>query len=213
MEIQKEGKRCCEDVSYIRALETHFKGGRMRRTVVTVVALLGLTASVATAGDLNDKYFVTLSGYHGVSYEEVFAIADDVGVNDVAAAYAIAERSDVSIDKVVELRSSNQNWATVAKNCGLGGTDFYIMISGRFSSKTYSPIFEKFNAAPASTWGDLVLTDDEIVNLTNLRFISSHHDYSMFDIIAMKDIGSDWPRINQKVTSAKEAKLRKYAKR
>lgn len=185
----------------------------MRRTIVTFIATLGLTAGVVSAGDLNDEYFSALANYHGVSYEEVFAVSDEVGANEVAAAYAISERSKVSIDKVVELRSGNESWANVARDCGLGGADFYIMISGKIESSTFSPIFDKFKAAPASAWSELVLSDDEIVNLTNLRFVSSHHDYSMFEVMAMKDISSDWSRVNRKVTIAKEAQMQKYVKR
>ena len=50
----------------------------------------------------------------------------------------------------------------------------------------------------------LVLTDEEIMNLVNLRFISSHFDYSVFEIMAMRDHGKDFQRIAADVAQAKE---------
>lgn len=187
----------------------------MRRTVATccAVVLAAGIAGVASANNLNDEYFAAVGSYYHASYEEVFALADEVGVNDVTVAYAIAERAKVSIDKVVELRSDGGSWQEVAADCGLGVGSFYVMVSGKIDSRTFKPIFAKFASKPEFKWAELEFSDQEIVNLVNLKTLSSQYDYSIFDVMAMKDVGSDWPRINQKVKSAKDALIKKYAQR
>jgi len=51
---------------------------------------------------------------------------------------------------------------------------------------------------------DTGISDDDIVNLVNLKFISSHYDYSAFDIMAMRDNGFSYAEISTKVSAAKE---------
>jgi hypothetical protein len=53
------------------------------------------------------------------------------------------------------------------------------------------------------------LTDDDIVNLVNLKFLYRHHDYSVYEIMAMRDIGKNFIRINSQVHAVKAEMIQK----
>ena len=53
-------------------------------------------------------------------------------------------------------------------------------------------------------WKDIELTDSEVVDLVNLKFMYSLHDYSVYEIMAMRDFGKSFLRINQQVELAKQ---------
>ncbi len=50
-----------------------------------------------------------------------------------------------------------------------------------------------------SQWQQIKLTDEEVINLVNLKFISSHYDYSVFTIMEMRDNGFSYREISKKV--------------
>ena len=79
-----------------------------------------------------------------------------------------------------------------------------MVINGKFESETFTPIFEKYRLTPNSKWGTIELTDDEVINLVNLKFVSSHYDYSAFSIMEMRDNGYSYREIDTKVRAAKE---------
>ena len=48
------------------------------------------------------------------------------------------------------------------------------------------------------------LTDGEIQNLVNLKFIASQNDYNVFEVMAMRDQGTDFVSLARDVREAKE---------
>lgn len=186
----------------------------MRRIAVLLsVSLAVYCGALAQPVDLEGEYLEAIGIYYEVEPDTLSAVAgEDLVSTDLAVVYGIAKRSGTEAQKVASMYRETKSWAKVVSGCELEAVDFYIMISGKVESRVFSPIFAKFSGSEPHHWKDLTLTDQEIVDLVNLRVLSSHHDYSLFDVMAMKDYGSSWPRINQKVASAKKALLEKMAK-
>ncbi len=170
-------------------------------------------AGGALADDLSDNYYQTIGDYFGVSYESVLSTVDDLGMTNAAVAFHIASRCKVSLKEIINKRSKDLPWHEVAGDCGLSATTFYVMVSGCVNNRTYGPAIEKFSNSKESQFSEVILTDRQIIDLVILKMMYSHYDFSACEIMAMRDVGSSWVRVNQKVISAKMDLLTKVAAR
>ncbi len=170
--------------------------------VFSVTAVLSLTAA---AVNLQADYFKSIGNYYGISTDEVEEISQTGIVDeDLPVVFFVADHADAAPKKVANMRHNGASWSSVCEKYSIKATDFYIIISGSIKSEAYGPIYEKFNTTPQRKWKEIQLTDDEMVNMVNLKLIYSLHDYSVYEIMAMRDFGKSFTRINQQVYLAKE---------
>ncbi len=179
----------------------------MRYLLTTVFILLLAVVLIPTgsmADQMEDKYYQDVADYYNVSYEALVNLID-LGITDedMPVVLFVADRMNSDFEEVAQMRAEGESWSNVLSFVGLKNDAFYIIISSRIESKTFAPIFEKFSTNPKSKWNNIDFTDNEIVNLVNLKFVSSHNDYSIFDIMAMRDYGKSFARINQQVGDIK----------
>ena len=177
----------------------------MRVFVLTLAMLLVATVAIS-AVDYTTEFYVAIGDYYDVPYEEVYDISE-TGLNDedLAVAYHVADRAKVEVSKVAANRIVGGSWSSIASSYGLNATSFYMVVaSNNIKSKTFKPLFEKFSSVAQSNWKNIELTDADIVNLVNLKFVGSHHDYTVFDIMAMRDYGKSFVKINNQARIAKE---------
>ncbi len=182
----------------------------MRRILigfVLVAVFAACSAAAQTAGwapETEKSYIAAVARHFDVTVEEVSDLQDlGLAAEDLPVALLLAKRSKVSVDQIAENRGNGQPWLDIAELHDLGADVFYIKIGAKYSSETYSPILTKYISLPRSKWKNLELSDEEVVNLVNLKFIASYHDSSMFEVMAMRDYGKTFPRINDQVAGAK----------
>jgi hypothetical protein len=160
------------------------------------------------SGELLQAYYAAITNHFKVTPEAISDLRDQgVAVEDLPVVLLLAERAKVEPDQIGIVRASGASWMSIAEDHGLGADTFYILLGVKFSSNTYSPILDKYRSKPQKQWRGMQLTDAEIVNLVNLKFIASYHDYSMLEVMAMRDYGKTFPRINDQVAVAKEKDL------
>lgn len=174
--------------------------------LVVLASAACLNAATATNGD---EYRQALTDYFQVA-DGVIAdlLENDLTDSDLAVIFHIAERSGQSPYGIAKLRVKGYNWLKVAKSRGLGPRDFFVLVVGQNTSETFAPIFAKFKMTPIQQWHKLELTDSDITNLVNLKFISSHHDYSIFKAMALCDAGQDFVQVNHQVRLRKAELIR-----
>lgn len=185
----------------------------MRSTFITVfTAVLLVTALVAgvSAQDIRSEYFLSLSDFYNVPFEDVTGV-QEVGLSDeeIPVAFHVAQAADVPVLDVARMRAENTAWSDVASAFEVNLSSFYVLLSGTIESRKYRTIMDKFNSMPQSEWNSLTLSDDDIVNLVNLKFIYRYHDYSAFKVIAMREVGKTFVRINQQVKELRAEMIRK----
>ncbi|RME18844.1 MAG: hypothetical protein D6800_15060 [Candidatus Zixiibacteriota bacterium] len=175
----------------------------MRKTWTIATTLLLLLCGAALAGQNTDSYLSTISSYFDVSYADVFAMTGSIPNEEVPVVYFIASKCKSTPDEIMAMRQKEMSWMEVAGHCGLTAASFYTYMSGKIKSKTFAPIFEKFNSRPLTQWKNIELTDSDVINLVNLRLIYSSHDYNPFQVMEMRDLSTSWPRVDKKVALAK----------
>lgn len=185
----------------------------MFRTALSLIVALLVTAILAPAAgaqDIRSEYVLSVGDFFEVPIEAVTDL-QDVGLEDeeLPVALFIAQRARVSPTDVAAMRVDGNSWSDVAAAFGAGPSDFYVMISGKIESRKYAAIMNKFKALPQSQWSELPLTDADIVNLVNLKFVYRHHDYSVFEVMAMREVGKSFVRINYQVAELRADMIRK----
>ncbi|HUU46166.1 MAG TPA: hypothetical protein VM118_10585 [Acidobacteriota bacterium] len=180
--------------------------------LVTLALCLCVGGSVV-ASDVDNDYRKALTIYYNVS-EDVIAelTAAQLKMEDIPVAVQIHQKTRLSCQTIAERRARGDTWMEIASAQGMRPQDFYVIVVGKISSKTYGPIFDKFKTRPIDQWGKIELTDSDIVNLVNLKFIASQHDYSIFRAMELRDRGKDFVRINHEVRILKAELIRSQKK-
>lgn len=175
-----------------------------------MILTLALLVTVATVGatDYATEFYMAIGDYYDVPYEDVDELGEEGIVDeDLAVVYFVAKRARVSPQDIAQERLIGGSWSGIASSYRLDAGTFYMIVAGNIKSKVYAALLGKFSDVPQSEWSKLHLTDAEIVNLVNLKFVGSHHDYTVFDIMAMRDYGKTFVRINNQARVSKEKLL------
>jgi hypothetical protein len=171
-------------------------------------------ASSAFTGEIEEEYYGAASKYFEIPGDSIkVLLKQGIKGEDIAVAIFVAKKAVISYEQIGKLRAKGDSWSGITENRSLSPELFYIMISGEITSKTFGPILEKFNSTPPKDWNKIEMTDSDIINLVNLRFISSHYDYSVFEIMTMRDFGKDFVKIANQVSDKKAEMFKKDKQR
>lgn len=185
----------------------------MRPSILIVFFLLTFLSSLSlgqTKQELEKDYLTALALYYQISDSEISDLLKlKLELEDLPVLVFIAKKTKITPEKIAKFREQGDSWQDIIKMRTLDPGIFYIMITGEIKSKIYNLILTKFKTIPESNWKKIQLTDDEIINLVNLRFICSHHDYTVYDVMAMREYGKDFAGINYQVALNKKEMIKK----
>lgn len=184
----------------------------MAKITFSLAACIMISAACFGQADdeLVNEYYQALADYFIVPVENVAKIQEQgIAHEDLPVLFVISGRAKVPAEDIVGLRLQEKTWAEITTGQNLKPDIFYFIVSGKIDSKTYAPIFDKFKMTPEQKWELIELSDDDIVNLVNLKVIGSHYDYSVFEIMALRDLGKDFVQINNQVRVLKEEMIKK----
>lgn len=179
------------------------------KTVVTLGALALFVASVAVAGEREDRFYDDVASYYGDTLGVVDQLVEmGIADEDLAVCMHVAKETQTTPLRIGEVRKRGDSWMEIIRGRGVKINSLFFLISGKYESKIYKPIFAKFTALPESKWNELQFSDAEIINLVNLRCIYQHHDYSVFEVMAMRDIGKKFVTINEQIGDLKKEMIK-----
>jgi hypothetical protein len=141
-----------------------------------------------------DNFYSALMDYYKVSDNSLAnakagAVADD----ELAVDCFIAQRARVEPEAVTSLRNSNLSWMQVAFHYQLNPWVFYSFLRDFPSHTAYESAYEKFKKPTLK----INLTDAEIVNLANLKFLSEYYGRDPKDIVQKRIAGKSFRQINE----------------
>ena len=141
-------------------------------------ALLFLLATGAAeaqrggAGDSDEEAFLRAVGEHfDTPQPEILVLSQwKLPAGEIPVVLRLASRAGVSPDVVVAQRRRGSDWMEIARGYSVHAGDFHVPIDG--PTGFLSGAYERFHARPASQWRDVSLSDEEVVGLVNVRFLS-----------------------------------------
>ena len=170
----------------------------MQKKIQVLVLITVLLAAASVQGALPDLkgYTQAVSEYFKADADQVQEVASYLPRTDeLPVAYMVAMKAGVDPVVVAEKRYDGQKWQEILQQYGLGSDLFRMEVRGFVPSSVYQPILDKFPDDQPAAWKTAPLTDRDILNMANLKFISDHYGYSMYRVMAMRDKGRSFPQI------------------
>jgi hypothetical protein len=164
-------------------------------------------------GDEGLKSFYLAIGDHYKAPEKEIIIVrrSKIPEEEMPVVFFLARKADVSPGVIIKMRLEGKSWWSITAHFGLNAGIYYVPVKGN-PVPPYGKAYGHFKNKKKSQWGKIVLSDADIINFVNLRFISDHWGYAPEEVIKMRANGQNFVSINANVKKKKHnAKAEKYA--
>ncbi len=154
-----------------------------------------------TVNNQGVNFFATsAASYYGYPTREV-VVLPQYGIieEEIPVALFIAKKARVKPLTIVNLRKSGLSWMTISNRYHISPADFYFPYTSEISSPPYGKAYGYYRNRPRNEWHNIVMDDDDIVNLVNLRFISNSRHVSPVSIVELRGKGNHFPHIYETV--------------
>jgi hypothetical protein len=146
-----------------------------RTLAITIIALAVLTPASAEAQDANQVYLQAISEHYHVSLDEVRVLAGwGRPVPEIPVVLFLAGQGGVSPDAVMALRNAGRGWSAIATRWQLHAGQFHVALDPSVDAGPLAGVYEQFRARPGSAWPSIELSDQDVVALVHLRFLSEY---------------------------------------
>lgn len=196
----------------------------MLRWISSCVVCMGLVFSAGTAqasidaalsiedGRISSFYLAVGDHYRVPEKEIIFVKKREVSDDDLAVVFFLASRANVAPRVIVELRLGGKTWMEITSHFSLTAEIYYVAIE-KASGPPYGKAHGYFRNRHRKDWRNIRLSDTDIVNFVNLRFISDHFGYTPDEVVKMREQGQSFIAIHDKIKKAKNSKKPKDAKK
>ncbi|MBI5560969.1 MAG: hypothetical protein HY883_06815 [Deltaproteobacteria bacterium] len=144
-------------------------------------------------------FYMAVRDYFDVPEREVIVIKEKkMRDEEIPVVFFIARRARVPYLTVVNLRLSGMSWIEIALKYGLTPDVFYVpgvVVTG----PPYGRAYGYYRNKPRHKWKTIILTDGEVIDLVNLRFISEHYRYPADKVVRMRGDGKSFVIIDHEI--------------
>jgi hypothetical protein len=161
------------------------------QTAVTSVTSL----SVVRVSDFQQA----VSDYFHVSAHDVAVIRDRrIRDEDLPVVLFVAQEASLAPATVVDLRLRGYSWWDISVRYQLGADVYYVPVAGT-PGPPYATAYGYYRK-PRSQWNTIVLTDADVVNLVNLRFLTERYHVSPQRVMEVRGRSGDFVAVEREVS-------------
>jgi hypothetical protein len=149
-------------------------------------------------------FYLSVGDYFRVPQPEVVIIRErGIYPDHIPVVLYLAQMARVHPDVIVNMRLGGMSWLDITVRLGFGPDIYYVPVRVDRSGPPYGKAYGYYKKHPKQEWHRIRLTDRDIVNQVNLRFISEHHGYAPEKVIHLRSGGRDFVTIDREVKKAK----------
>jgi hypothetical protein len=189
----------------------------MRTPVFTPVLVLSLVTLAPVAGmdraygqtpfsvsaHIGD-FHVAVANYYHVPEREVIVIRERrIPDDEIPVALFIARHAGVPWGRVVDMRMRGDSWWDISVRLGVSPEVYYVPVAV-VSGPPYGRALGHYKKKHRKEWRTIVLTDADVVNLVELRFLSEHYRVPPERIIELRGRDRDFVAIHAEVRGHKD---------
>jgi hypothetical protein len=188
--------------------------GFMKNIFILLIVLISLIMAVPASaqnvstgisiadGELR-SFYLAIGDYYRVPESRVVHVKKNSRVRDedLPVVFFLASRAHVEPEVIIDLRyRQRMSWLNITFHFGLTPEIYYVPVqrAGPPYGKAYGH-YEKHE----HDYKKVVLVDEDVVNLVNLRFISDHHRVAPETVMDMRGQGKKFVVINEEVRQEK----------
>ena len=192
----------------------------VRNLACLIVLLLVVTVSISAA-DINaelciedgrvSSFYLAVGNHYQVPDKDIIVVKKrNISDDELTVVFYLARKAKVTPGIIVDLRSNGMTWMEITSRYNLTAEIFYVAIDNA-SGPPYGKAHGHFKKRNRKEWGSIKLSDIDIVNLVNLKFVSGRYDLSPDVVVKMREQGQSFIAINDKIHKSKAAKKDKSA--
>ena len=164
----------------------------------------GVDTGVPAGEEGLSGFFFVVGDYYRIPQSEVMIIRKrGIPPCEIPVNLLIAKRAHVAPEIITDIRLRDNTWLHTTLRFGLGPEIFYVRVGVVVRDPPYDRIYRYYQHKPRRKWKTIVLRDDDIVNLVNLRLMSEHYGYPPERIIKMRSGGKEFVLINDEIRKEK----------
>jgi hypothetical protein len=172
-------------------------------SLVTLAPSLGADRAFAqTAFSVSahiGDFHVAVANYYQVPEREVIVIRERrIPDDEIPVALFIARHAGVPWGRVVDMRLRGDSWWNISVRLGVQPDVYYIPVAVA-PGPPYGRALGHYKNKHRKQWSTIVLTDADVVNLVELRFLSEHYHVAPERIIELRGKNRDFVAINSEV--------------
>jgi hypothetical protein len=172
-------------------------------SLVTLAPSLGADRAFAqTAFSVSahiGDFHVAVANYYQVPEREVIVIRERrIPDDEIPVALFIARHAGVPWTRVVDMRLRGASWWDISVRLGVSPDVYYIPVAVA-PGPPYGRALGHYKNKHRKQWSTIVLSDADVVNLVELRFLSEHYHVAPERIIEMRGRDRDFVAINAEV--------------
>lgn len=183
--------------------------------IIAMILISGLWSKIVAA-DVNigvsadengiKEFYLAIGDFYKTPEKEVVVVRQKgIPDDDIPVVYFIARRANIDPLTIIQLRLAGASWMEISLRYGLTADIYYVDIHGD-PGPPYGKAYGYYRKHPRKKWNEIRLSDPDIVNLVNLRFLSEHYGHSPNEIIKMRSGGESFVKINGNVKHGKANK-------
>ncbi len=152
------------------------------------------------------SFYLAVSNHYRIPGKEVVAVKKRYRFRDeeLPVVYYLASRARVKPSAIIDLRMSHMSWLDISFRFGLTPEIFFVPLTVEKVGPPYGKAYGNYKKyRPKKEWKKIVLSDSDVVDLVNLRFISEYHKIAPDKVIEMRGQGRNFLNINIEIEKGK----------
>lgn len=178
-------------------------------TLIFLLPVSNSEASIDLGISIGDEglrgFYLAVGDYYRVPQREVIIIRErGIPAEETPVVLFIAGRARVSPSIIMDMRLGGKGWTDILVHFRLGPDILYVPVrEGVAIGPPYGKAYGYYKKKPKKEWRKIVLSDADVVNLVNLRFLSEHHGYAPERVMKLRGEGKNFIVINDHVKKEK----------
>jgi hypothetical protein len=146
-----------------------------------------------------DSYYYDVCQYYHVPEQDVVILRErNIADEEIPVVFFIAQRANVAPATIIDMRARGTSWIDISMHFGIGPDVYYVPVA-EAPGPAYEGAYSYYRTKPRGEWNTIRLSDADVVNFVNLRFVSEHHGYDAPEIMKMRSQGKTFMKINEEV--------------
>lgn len=145
------------------------------------------------------SFYLAVGDFYGVSDQQVVVVHQrHIPDDEIPVVFFLASRARVAPDVIIGLRLGGSSWMQICSKYNITADVFYVPVSGT-PGPPYGKAYGHYKNKDKSKWKEIRLSDADVINLVNLRFVSEHQRCSPNDVISARSGGSSFVKISHNI--------------
>jgi hypothetical protein len=166
-----------------------------------VFSFSGWSRSEVSLGISADKdgissFHLAIGEFYRVPEQQMTIVRErNIPDEEMPVVFFLAGRADVKPETIIKMRLGGNTWMAISAHYGLTAEAYYVPVTVD-PGPPYGKAYGHFKNRDRNKWKTISLSDDDIINLVNLKFISDYYQCPADDVIKQRSNGKNFVDIN-----------------